>query len=402
MSASCFAPEDILTPVTPWARHTIADHFSGADGVRLGDVNDDGHMDLVVPWEASGVVTVHLNPGPHRARQRWPSVQVGTAGAVEDAVFVDLDGDGNLDVVSCSEGSIKTMHVHWAPADRTRYLDPSAWHTEPIPVTQGARKWMFCEAAQIDRKNGTDLFAGAKGDNGQVGWLEAPANPRDLSAWQWHALTGAGWPMSLIAADVDQDGMLDLLVSDRKGATRGCYWLRNPGPGSLRTLPWPVQRIDAGQDEIMFMDVGDLDGDDRADVVAATNRRELVWYRQADLPGTTWTASRMSWPERFGTGKSVRLADIDLDGQTDIVFACENAGGKFGVGWLSRQLFANADLRLAQPISGTAGDKFDLVQTLDLDDDGDLDVLTCEESAGLGVVWYENMTVSSIGAMAAP
>jgi hypothetical protein len=54
---------------------------------------------------------------------------------------------------------------------------------------------------------------------------------------------------------------------------------------------------------------------------------------------------------------------------------------------------AVADLWLAQPISGAAGAKFDLVQTLDLDDDGDLDVVTTEESAGLGVVWYENPTI---------
>ena len=41
-------------------------------------------------------------------------------------------------------------------------------------------------------------------------------------------------------------------------------------------------------------------------------------------------------------------------------------------------------------ISGGAGIKFDLVELVDLDGDEDLDVLTCEESANLGVIWYEN------------
>jgi hypothetical protein len=41
-------------------------------------------------------------------------------------------------------------------------------------------------------------------------------------------------------------------------------------------------------------------------------------------------------------------------------------------------------------LGGVDGVKHDLVEVLDLDDDGDLDVLTCEEVKNLGVFWYEN------------
>ena len=43
-------------------------------------------------------------------------------------------------------------------------------------------------------------------------------------------------------------------------------------------------------------------------------------------------------------------------------------------------------------ISGSEGVKFDLVKFVNLDDDGDLDVITCEEeeTVNLGVTWYEN------------
>lgn len=44
----------------------------------------------------------------------------------------------------------------------------------------------------------------------------------------------------------------------------------------------------------------------------------------------------------------------------------------------------------AHEISGPEGVRFDPVELLDRDGDGDLDVLTCEETANLGVVWYEN------------
>ncbi|NRB28077.1 MAG: hypothetical protein HRU37_10410 [Roseibacillus sp.] len=41
-------------------------------------------------------------------------------------------------------------------------------------------------------------------------------------------------------------------------------------------------------------------------------------------------------------------------------------------------------------IGGTEGAKFDLIELIDLDADGDLDVITCEEVANLGLFWYEN------------
>ncbi|HEO70039.1 MAG TPA: hypothetical protein ENN80_02175, partial [Candidatus Hydrogenedentes bacterium] len=56
-----------------------------------------------------------------------------------------------------------------------------------------------------------------------------------------------------------------------------------------------------------------------------------------------------------------------------------------GVMWLE----GSADWR-AHTISGIEGVKYDMVKLLDLDGDGDLDVLTCEEQANLGVIWYEN------------
>lgn len=44
-----------------------------------------------------------------------------------------------------------------------------------------------------------------------------------------------------------------------------------------------------------------------------------------------------------------------------------------------------------QPVSGKEiGEKFDRIELLDLDGDGDPDLLTCEERENLGVIWYEN------------
>jgi hypothetical protein len=69
----------------------------------MADLNGDSLPDIVTGWEEGGVVRVYLNPGPARAKQPWPAVTAGEVGSVEDAVLVDLDGDGDLDVATCEE-----------------------------------------------------------------------------------------------------------------------------------------------------------------------------------------------------------------------------------------------------------------------------------------------------------
>ena len=87
-----------------WARHTIDGTLEGADGVRLADVNRDGWQDIVTGWEESGQVRVYQNPGPKKARQPWPAVTVGKVASPEDAVFADLDQDGQMDVIQFMRG----------------------------------------------------------------------------------------------------------------------------------------------------------------------------------------------------------------------------------------------------------------------------------------------------------
>src|ERR1700754_505419 len=87
-----------------WARHTVDSSISGADGVRLGDVNGDSLPDIATGWEEDGMIRAYVHPGYADVRDPWPSVQVGAAPSAEDAVFADLDHDGAVDVVGSTEG----------------------------------------------------------------------------------------------------------------------------------------------------------------------------------------------------------------------------------------------------------------------------------------------------------
>jgi len=266
-------------------------------------------------------------------------------------------------------------------------MDGDAWVTEALPASKDWTQWMFCLPLQVDGRNGVDLVAGAKNDRAAIGWFEAPETPRDLSAWRWHAMRGAGWIMSLIPTDLDGDGQTDVAYTDRRNNLRGAGWLRNPGPGDLAALraPWTDHAFGGGEQEVMFLDHGAIDAGGPEEWICATRGEGL----QRFTPGKeedAWRQTEIPMPEETGTGKSVAIGDLNGDGRPDLAVTCENAKGLHGVFWLEHTDTA----WVPHAISGLTGTKYDLAVLLDQDDDGDLDLLTCEERENLGVIWYEN------------
>lgn len=368
-----------------WKRHTIDKSSRGADGTRLADANGDGLPDIVTGWEQGGVTRVYLNPGASKVKSRWPAVTVGPAASVEDAVFIDIDSDGRLDVVSSCEGKRQAMLVHWAPKKAADYLNPKQWSTEEIPGAKDKFRWMFATPMDVNQDGQLDLLAGGKGAGSELGWWEIPKNaPRNLAGWKWHKLRRMGWLMSLEVADMDGDGDDDILFTDRKGKLTGAYWLER------KESSWREHLIGMKGREAMFLCRGDVDADGMEDVVVATRPREIVVCRRLAKNGKSWSSFSIPLPAEAGDAKAPAVADFDQDGRPEIVFTTERANEKEGVCRMVPTGDPLTDSWMKKPVSGIDGVKHDLIDVLDLDGDGDLDILTCEEVKDFGVIWYEN------------
>ncbi|MCG7852540.1 MAG: VCBS repeat-containing protein [Methanosarcinaceae archaeon] len=387
---------------TPWQCHIIDNSSQGADGVKLADINGDGLMDIATGWEEGGLTRVYLNPGPEKSKSKWPAVTVGKTPSVEDAVFADLDGDGSLDVVSCCEGRSKTIFVHWAPKNRDDILTASKWEQAVLADSRKhEQQWMFAWPMQVDGKNGIDLIAGSKNRDAQIGWFEAPKHGRDLDGYRWHPMSNAGWIMSIWKHDIDGDRDLDIVISDRMGKFRGCRWLENPGHGPAQTKPWKNHLMGVADKEVLSMALADLDGDGLEDAVVAVKDMKILFLKRLDKTGLNWKTHRISADFNAGNTRAVVVADVNNDKRKDLVLTTWNAKGKHGVLWME---YAKTPLEkqwIPHRISGRKkGIKYDRIEMIDLDNDGDLDLLTCEEqegNAGMGVIWYENPHESKKG-----
>ena len=387
---SMMATDEIY--LQPWKRHTIdaadpVNHLAGADGVRLGDLNGDGRLDVVTGWEEGNQIRVALQPAPEKLREPWLAITIGSVRSPEDAVFADLNGDGRLDVVSATEGRERKIFVHWAPTAPGDITDGAAWTTGPFPSTIGEQWWIYTLPLDVDKDGHIDLLIGSKNAGASVTWLRNPggAAARDLSRWEAIRLADAGWIMSLEL--LEAEGARYLIYSDRKGPASGIHLVP-----ILTEAPWfgsPVL-VGAGGEEVMFLDIAQYDDDSRLDIIAAIKPQTIRVYCQPEEPAAAWEKTIDIGPvpnDRFGSVKAVKVMNpiVRIDGAAPpLIVTCENAHGEKAGVLLARQS------GVWESISGPEGIKFDRIELLDLDGDGDLDLITCEETAGLGVVWYEN------------
>jgi hypothetical protein len=137
--------------------------------------------------------------------------------------------------------------------------------------------------------------------------------------------------------------------------------------------------------EPMFASIAEPRRPGEAGVFVAVKRDTVMLFKHPP-PAQDHTVTLTFPLDRFGGAKAVMFGKLFRDREVQMVVTCEGAtGGKSGVFAIG----ASPTLPTID-IAGPDGVKYDLVELIDLDGDGDLDVLTCEESDNLGVIWYEN------------
>ncbi len=285
---------------------------------RMTDLNGDDHLDVIFP-NADGFFSkgsaqptvVYLNNGDGTLTNASATVVGGYSGYVRQVAVADVDGDGNMDLY---------VPAAWGAADK--------------------------------------LFMGA----GLGAFNDDAANrlPPGLASYAGAARFG----------DVDDDGDLDLLVSDgwAQGAAYVAHLYLNDGTGHFSDATGQLPSSASGSQPIDF-DLADVDGDFDLDLyIDMHSGKGSLWIND----GTgIFTDASANIPGQSGLKYGPAVCDVDGDGDLDIWI--DNSGPNYTEQLIINDGSGKFQDETSQRVTGNPGSDDNGVACIDVDGDGDLD-----------------------------
>ena len=337
--------------------------------VAVADLDSDGSTDLVYPTNfGSHNLNVQLQHSPGTF-DPTPLVLGGFPPSDRPSCIAatDLDSDGQIDLVSTNlgdtrSGSGNNLTIFW-------HSQPGSFNSTPLvlggpDVTDGP---LSVAAADLDADGDLDLVsANEGGDDLTVFSQMSPGTFEQIPLGLGDPLTTDG-PVSVIAADLDSDGALDVVSANRGNHELAIFF---QGFSSAFEMDSIVLDGPGGPDSVAAADF-DLDGD--LDLVSTSNDNLVVVFQNGQR---AWSPVPLvlGAPGIMRGPTSVAAADLDADGNLDLVST--NTSGTFANGnvtvffqdatgsFASRPLEIT-DIAIAGPRSVVAAD-FDLDGQLDL------------------------------------
>lgn len=265
--------------------------------VFFADFDGDGVPEVVAPnkgaqrpgpedYARSTAVSIFQVTGDPLVGDNWKETELGRYSVPQNAEPVDLDGDGDLDIVVGSRGEGRLLFFE-------NVGDGALGFREHAIGINGARAAGFnLEYADLNQDGRLDIIGAA---NGGLFWFEQPVRIDD--AWNAHFI-GSFTPDSMTGleiADINGDGRLDVMA--------GSY-SRGPREGD-----------------------GDVDEND------ALGR--IGWFEQPVDPTGPWPRHDISRRKRGMYDKFI-ARDMDADGDIDFVGTRGNSAPYDGVYWLEQ------------------------------------------------------------------
>jgi hypothetical protein len=276
---------------------------SGPIGVDVGDIDGDGHLDIAVASTLGSSIFWYEHNGAASPNFTRRTVAAGLQGA-SSVTIVDLDGDGDNDILSTARtGARVTWHENLGgspPTFATRTIDDALAGATDV------------EVADMDGDGDLDIVASGQ-TTGEARWYERePGLPATFT--QHQILTSGGGAYALALGDLNDDGAIDIVVAER--SSNEVTMLRNDGAAD----PAFIEAQIAAQPTPTALDIVDLDGDGDLDVLAVSLQAGVAaWYANdgATIPAFMAGTVRAS----ISGASGIKGADLDGDADVDVVIS---------------------------------------------------------------------------------
>ncbi|MBD1211072.1 MAG: VCBS repeat-containing protein, partial [Ignavibacteria bacterium] len=331
-----------------------------------GDLDGDGDLDIVSVDFGTTNVRVYLNNGngtyaanvPYTAATGLMSVSVG-----------DLNNDGALDIVAGN--NLNGIYVFLNQNLGTGTFAPAVFYTHGTGITS-------IGIADMDADGDMDLVLAIPNLNSIGVRLNNGAGVFGASTGYFiGASTG---PNTIITADLDGDGDID--VAEANQLNPNVSVLMNNGVGTLGAVvnyaapanPWGLT-------------AGDIDGDGDIDLVSANQGANSV---SVFVNSGTGTFARTDYTTGFTQPQGITLNDLDGDGDLDIAVSNATLAGTVGILLNSGGIFA-------APINYATGPLPYAISSGDVDGDGDIDLVTPNRNGATVSVLFNTLPMNVLG-----
>jgi len=252
---------------TSWNAKVIADNVPAT-----GHVNAQGYLtaemvnggkEEVLFTARDGIYMAEVPANPDTAM--WKFIRVGITGAEEGFDVGDIDGDGDLDII-CSEADYddewdRPLFLYW-------YENPGAmqpdWERTKIGGTINE-----ADRIKIADFNGDGMMDFAVSEERYPGpdpdahlYVFIGSNSNDSLTWKRNILVQQYSMNNLDAADIDNDGDIDLITNEHKGEEHKTELYINDGNANFTAVT-----IDTGIENHLGTQFSDMDGDGDLDIV---------------------------------------------------------------------------------------------------------------------------------------